>query len=729
MVVLKVKTSASIQSSPSMESENATAPCGGRPFSTPFVTSAHAGRLWIAEARDATISLPSSSSTEWTELHLRGANWAGFQANGCVHELYKYNASSYVHFLSANHINAIRLPLSVPLINAQSFIIQGQSCGPHYEGWETLAVLDDVVTRLRDAGIFVMLGLHTISHPENNNPVWWDEDAGEQPQQEHPVLPVFAAWAKLSDRYCAHSNVLLADVFNEPSGADWSTWRDYVQRVGELILARCPRWLIAAQGAGGYTAEQYWYGENIGPQRNQPIALSVPSRLVLSPHVYGHGSQDYMADPDFPDNLAEVWDRHFGRVAQDTGVPLLVGEWGGVWADTSFRGRVFAATDVWQHAFATYLAARGYGSFYWTLNDNSFRTGSLFRDAHRDEKLALLSSLPSSSIVELQARWKFRPPAAPTPNPITPPPPPPPAMPPAAPPPPPNPFVPPSPRPPPSPMPPPSYPPTPLPPPLSPPPTRPPFVPLPALPPRPPVPPPSPPRPPFPQSTPSGLSAVLPASVPVPISIGVGICFATLAMMLVFRCARALRSHCSAWPERRAAVIATVSGKGKLTSPAEGLTGKRANPASGAACWVASDAIATDCSIEISAMPSASPQWLKAGAQVHISGLRHGEDFNGMVGVLMSPAQATTAAVSESRWNVRLLGAGDGEVLALKPGNMQHLASSPRDLRAQDEQTTAGGMRKPKGSTSGTRALHASSGPACQSSRAAKAGPVHADLD
>ena len=712
--------------------ENAAAPgpSGGRPFSTPFVTSAHAGRLWIAEAvgTDTTITMPSSSSLEWTELHLRGANWAGFQANGCVHELYKYNVSSYVQFLSANRINSVRLPLSAPLVNAESFLIEGQSCGPRYEGWETLAVLDDVVTQLRGAGIFVMLGLHTISRPETNDRVWWDEDAGEQPQQEQPVLPAFAAWAKLSDRYCAHSNVLLADVFNEPFGADWSTWRDYVQRVGDLILARCPRWLIAAQGAGGGTAEQYWWGENIGRQRNQPIELSVHSRLVLSPHIYGHGSQDYMADPDFPDNLAEVWDRHFGTVAQDTGVPLLIGEWGGVWIDTNFHGRVFAATDVWQRAFAAYLAARGFGSFYWTLNDNSFRTGSLFHDAHRDEKLALLSSLPSSAIVDLQAQWKLRPPAAPPPNPITPPPPLPPGTPPPAPPPPPNPFAPPPPPAPPSPMPPPSFPPFPLPPPPSPIPSQPPIMPLPALPPRPPMPPPPPPCSPLPQSPPSALWA-MPASVPVPVSIGVGLGVALLTILLLFRCARVLGRNCTARPARR--IAATVSApserKGKPASQAEWLTGRGANPASDAACWVTSDARATGCSVEMSAMPS----WLKPGSRVHVSGLRNGKEFNGMEGVLMSPVQlrhsSGTAGASEPRWNVRLLGTGDGEVLALKLGNMQHLASSSHDSGEQGEQTAA--ATKARG-TSGTRALHASSRPAYLSTRAvpAKAGPA-SDLD
>ena len=114
---------------------------------------------------------------------------------------------------------------------------------------------------------------------------------------------------------------------------------------------------------------------------------------------------DFLHADDFPENMPAIRDEHFGKIAHITGVPICVGEWGGVWNDTVWNGQSFGSTAIWQTAFASYLAARGFSSFYWTLNDNSFRTGSLFRDQYSAEKLALLETLPCSSILDLQEQW------------------------------------------------------------------------------------------------------------------------------------------------------------------------------------------------------------------------------------------------------------------------------------------------------------------------------------
>jgi hypothetical protein len=47
-----------------------------------------------------------------------------------------------------------------------------------------------------------------------------------------------------------------------------------------------------------------------------PITLPVEGKLVYSPHVYGPDvfGQPYFADPSFPDNMPDIWSRHFGCV-------------------------------------------------------------------------------------------------------------------------------------------------------------------------------------------------------------------------------------------------------------------------------------------------------------------------------------------------------------------------------------------------------------------------------
>ena len=166
-------------------------------------------------------------------------------------------------------------------------------------------------------------------------------------------------------------------------------------------------------------------------QTAHPVQLSDPSKLVLSPHVYGHGTQDYMYASNFPDNMPAVWDAHFGHVPDATGTPIVVGEWGGVWEDTEWRGRSIPSTKVWQRKLRDYLEENSIGFFYWTLNDNSFKTGSLFNEVN-EPKWHMLGDSPVTIIDDLQEAWA---PASPQPPPtIWPPSPPPPDRPPSSPP-------------------------------------------------------------------------------------------------------------------------------------------------------------------------------------------------------------------------------------------------------------------------------------------------------
>ena len=58
-------------------------------------------------------------------------------------------------------------------------------------------------------------------------------------------------------------------------------------------------------------------------------------------------------------------------------------------------------------AFAAYLNTNGIGHFYWTLNDNSFRTGSLFNDwtGASELKLAMLAASPATYMPVLESSW------------------------------------------------------------------------------------------------------------------------------------------------------------------------------------------------------------------------------------------------------------------------------------------------------------------------------------
>jgi endoglucanase len=252
----------------------------------PFTVRAEEGKLWIT---------PLDERSARRELVFKGTNWAGFQAHGCPHELWKHSVQEYVDFLRIHQFNAVRLPLSVPL-TLENATAQPNHCG-EYGGRPWLSVLDDVLDRLRVAGIFVVIDMHTISEPEAQDPLWhanadtWDVVSDERPLRD--------AWSVMADRYCASQpHVIGVDLFNEPYSSTWGAsrggghdWASAAERLGDHVLERCSRWLILVSGVADYSGDGcHDVGcccPNIRGQLDRPLKLRHPGRLVLSPHVYG----------------------------------------------------------------------------------------------------------------------------------------------------------------------------------------------------------------------------------------------------------------------------------------------------------------------------------------------------------------------------------------------------------------------------------------------------------
>lgn len=60
--------------------------------------------------------------------------------------------------------------------------------------------------------------------------------------------------------------------------------------------------------------------------------------------------------------MPRVWDALWGGLpARTGGVPVVLGEWGGLWDGDESRQK--RATGAWQTALAAYLAERGISSF------------------------------------------------------------------------------------------------------------------------------------------------------------------------------------------------------------------------------------------------------------------------------------------------------------------------------------------------------------------------------
>ena len=83
---------------------------------------------------------------------------------------------------------------------------------------------------------------------------------------------------------------------NEPWGATWgdgdpsTDWSAYATRLGNIVLAECPRWLIFVEGVGNgasdYFCDLCFWGENLRALMHRSLPqLAVPERLVISPHL------------------------------------------------------------------------------------------------------------------------------------------------------------------------------------------------------------------------------------------------------------------------------------------------------------------------------------------------------------------------------------------------------------------------------------------------------------
>ena len=476
----------------------------GTPFTVPFATSAHDGKLWIRPAWGGRASE--------RPLHLKGASWSGFQLpeTCCPEDLGNILFQDYVNHLTTNGFNAVRLPL-----HAQGVIndapVKWQRCIPYrltgrnrgMTSMNYMRVLRDVIYKLRLAGQFVILDMHGLVTHQNTR-LWCDESAnpgsGCSTQNERLLID---AWSKLADELCNEPNVIMAELYNEPYGATWGgernvDWHAAAQGLGNLLLYKCPRWLIGVQGVGGgsgecqrYAGTPCWWGENVMGHLDTPLQLMLPNRLVLCPHMYGHGvdgdGKDYLRAPEFPTNMPAIWDRLWGRIPSETGTPVMITEWGGWMSDRH---------GVWQWAVQAYLRRHNISSIYWALNSNSASVGGLYPTSEVD-RVQVLANLPVTPILALQAYFMTIGSPPPAPSPLGP-------QPPQEPP------LPPMPRPPPAtPNHPPSHPPSPMPPTPPQPPPPPPPLPPPPQPSLPPVPSP----PPILPGTPSPLGS---PSVPAP---------------------------------------------------------------------------------------------------------------------------------------------------------------------------------------------------------------------
>ena len=277
------------------------------------------------------------------EAHLTGINWFGMETETqAPHGLWLRNWQEFLDIIRDSGFNTIRLPYSNDVLNPSIAPVGGMDYtkNPDLQGVQKLDLMDRIIEGAGERGLGIILDRHRPSQ-QGQSELWYTDHVSEQRW--------IADWVTLAQRYLGNTTVIGADLHNEPHGrATWgdnnhdTDWRLAAERAGNAILAINPDWLIFVEGIEKCKDERgaddwFWWGGNLMGAKQFPVRLSNPEKLVYSAHDYGIevSDQGWFHDPNFPQNLPAIWEKHWAFLALGGLAPVLVGEFGGAWGRMS----------------------------------------------------------------------------------------------------------------------------------------------------------------------------------------------------------------------------------------------------------------------------------------------------------------------------------------------------------------------------------------------------------
>lgn len=358
-------------------------------------------------------------------VRLKSVNWFGaegsnYTPHGTWGRPYKTSVISGVSTLGIIDqiadmgFNCIRLPFS------GDFCTEGRMPAsiseyhnPDLAGLTAIEVFDKLIDYCLSKGIYVVLDHHrrTAGAGADGTPV----------SESYTEEDWIANWEMMAERYAEHTAVIGADLHNEPHSLDWAPWVAYAEACGDAIHAIAPEWLIFVEGVGSYDEVSYWWGGQLAGVADLAVALTLPNKLVYSPHEYGQSVAvqswlDYDSSPapdGWPDNLYAVWNAAWGFIFEEEIAPIWIGEFGGFFGydGSGAETKPHSAPErQWLAELCKYLNGDfdgdddsdlgvgdvGMSFAYWSFNPNSGDTGGLLLDdwiTPQSGKLALLAPL------------------------------------------------------------------------------------------------------------------------------------------------------------------------------------------------------------------------------------------------------------------------------------------------------------------------------------------------
>jgi endoglucanase len=310
-------------------------------------------------------------------VRIAGINWFGFEtSNLVVHGLWTRDYKSMLDQIKATGYNSLRLPYSDDIF--KNAIVQGinQSNGMNADltNLTSLQIMDKLIAYGGSIGLKFILDRH---RPDSGgqSALWYTSSVSESTWVNNLV--------SLANRYKGNSAVIGIDIHNEPHDpACWGCgdttidWRLAAEKAGNAILAANSSLLIFVEGIQTYNGVSGWWGGNLMGVATAPVRLNVANRLVYSAHEYATSvfNQTWFSDPTFPNNMAAIWNQHWGYIFNQNIAPVWIGEFGST---------LTASVDqTWLRTLVSYMRSGtdSYQWSYWCWNPNSGDTGGILND-------------------------------------------------------------------------------------------------------------------------------------------------------------------------------------------------------------------------------------------------------------------------------------------------------------------------------------------------------------
>ena len=342
------------------------------------------------------------------EVVFKGVNWFGFEtATELPHGLWVRDYVDMLRQIRSLGYDTVRLPFSVEAVRSTKIVAPSTSGGSNagLVGKTPLQAMDVIIDEAGRQGLSILLDLHSLRNDGYTDALWYSDRYSE--------ADWIATWQQLARRWRDRTNIIGADLKNEPHGeANWgeggpADWHAAATRAGNAVVAENPNWLIVVEGTEkapvGSAVPGNWWGGNLEGARAKPVVLTVPNRVVYSPHEYGPGVhlQPWFATADLQATMLQRWRAGWGYLVDENRAPVLIGEFGAKQVDTtSLEGR-------WFNALTDYLGAKRLSWTFWSWNPNSGDTGGVLQADWRS-----IESAKQDALLRLMSRTA-------TPNPTT----------------------------------------------------------------------------------------------------------------------------------------------------------------------------------------------------------------------------------------------------------------------------------------------------------------------